>query len=652
MDKLSRMHELIDIVNKHNYNYYVLDNPTIADTEYDKLYYELVDIEKELNLVLPQSPTQRVGDMVLDGFKKHTHQVRLYSLNKIRDFEALEKWMDEMREFDPSTDFSLEYKFDGLQLVLEYRDGVLFNATTRGNGQVGEDVTAQVKTIKSVPLKIKYNKKLLVQGEGMMTLSNFYKYNKTADEPLKNPRNGVAGAIRNLDPKQTAKRNLDMFCYSVLYIEDHDFDTQQDMHDFLIDNGFKVGDYFKIAHTHDELVSLIKEMDELKDKIDIMIDGMVIKINNTKARQEIGFTSKFPKWAMAYKFEAVELTTTLKQVNWQVGRTGKVTPIAIIEPVELAGATVMRATLNNYDDILRKKVKLNSQVFVRRSNEVIPEILGLAEENENSLPISKPTTCPSCGAELTQIGPNLFCPNKDGCREQVIAKLTYYGSRNCMNIEGFRDKTAAMLYDNLNVRKISDIYTITQDDLKKLEGFKDKKIDNLITSIATSKTCNLNNFLDALSINGVGEKTSKDLARHFGSLQNIMSASADSLTQIKDVGEIIANNIVEFFADSSNKELIQTLLSYNIVINNPLKRADAQGIFSGKKFVLTGTLPSYTRDQATQIIEQNGGEVVSSVSKNTDYVLAGENAGSKLDKAKALGVTIIDQTEFEKLTKN
>ncbi len=651
MNKLERMHQLIDIITEHNYNYYVLDNPTIPDVEYDKLYYELVDLEQELNLVLPSSPTQRVGDNVLESFKKHTHQVRLYSLNKIRDFDALDKWMQEMRAFDPDTDFSLEYKFDGLQLVLEYQNGVLQNATTRGNGLVGEDVTLQVKTIKSVPLKIKYTKKLLVQGEGMMTLSNFYKYNKTADEPLKNPRNGVAGAIRNLDPKQTAKRNLDMFCYSILYIEDDNFDTQQQMHDFLLDNGFKVGDFFKIAHTHQEIVDTIQQIDKQKDHIDIMIDGMVIKVNNIKFRQDVGYTSKYPKWAMAYKFEAVEVASTLQQVNWQVGRTGKVTPIAIIEPVELAGATVTRATLNNYDDILRKKVKLNSKVFVRRSNEVIPEILGLAQELENSQPIPKPTTCPSCGATLEQIGPNLFCPNQDGCREQVIGKLAYFGSRNCMNIEGFSDKTAAMLYDNLNVRKISDLYNLSTQDLKTLEGFKDKKIANLINAINSSKTCNLNNLLDALSINGVGEKTSKDLARYFGSLENIINATAQDLTQVKDVGEIIANNIVAFFEEEETQQLLNDLLQV-ITINNPLAKATKDGIFSGKKFVLTGTLQGLTRDQASAIIEQNGGEVVSSVSKNTDYVLAGDNAGSKLDKAQALGVTVISQDDFEKLLKN
>lgn len=650
MNKLERMHELIEIVNKHNYNYYVMDNPTISDIEYDKLYYELVDLEQELNLILPSSPTQRVGDQVLDAFKKRKHQVRLYSLNKVKDFQALEKWVEEMREYDPTTNFSLEYKFDGLQLVLEYDGGVLKNATTRGTGIEGEDVTLQVKTIKSVPLQIKYQGHLLVQGEGMMTLSSFNKYNKTAQEPLKNPRNGVAGAIRNLDPKETAKRNLDMFCYSVLSIQDHNFSTQKEMNDFLKDNGFKVGDYFKIASTTQELIDHINNVDTIKDKIDIMIDGMVIKINNIQPRQEIGYTSKFPKWAMAYKFEAVEVTSTLQQVLWQVGRTGKVTPIAVIEPVELAGATVTRATLNNYDDILRKKIKLNSLVFVRRSNEVIPEILGLAQENDNSQNIPKPTVCPSCGAQLIQVGPNLFCPNVDNCKEQVVSKLAYFGSRKCMNIAGFSEKTALSLYERLGVRKISDLYNLQQQDLQKLEGFKDKKINNLIQAINSTKTTNLNNFIDALSINGVGEKTSKDIAKHFATIQDLVEASLDKLTQIKDIGEIIANNIVEYFNNQDNLDLVNDLLKH-ITLTNPFSHSTT-GVFSGKKFVLTGTLPTLTRDQASQIIETNGGEVVSSVSKNTDYVLAGENAGSKLDKAKALNITIISQYDFEKLLKN
>lgn len=649
MGKLERMHELVDIIQKHNYNYYVLDNPTISDVEYDKLYYELVDLEKELNLILPDSPTQRVGDSVLEAFKKRTHQVRLYSLNKIRDFEALDKWVVEMRTFDPDTDFALEYKFDGLQLVLEYDNGILQTATTRGNGFVGEDVTLQVKTIKSVPLKIKYSKKVIVQGEGMMTLKNFYKYNETAEEPLKNPRNGVAGAIRNLDPKQTAKRNLDFFCYSVLFCQDLQFETQQQMHDFLKENGFKVGGYFKIAHTTQELIELIKKVDVQKDKIDVMIDGMVIKINNTKKRTEIGYTSKFPKWAVAYKFEAVEVTSKLLEVNWQVGRTGKVTPIANIEPVELAGATVTRATLNNYDDILRKKVKIGSLVFVRRSNEVIPEILGIAQDLENSKEILKPTHCPCCNTKLKEVGPNLFCTNVDGCKDQIVARLAYFGSRNCMNIEGFSDKTAVALYENLNVRSISDIYKLTQQDLSKLEGFKDKKISNLLSAINSSKTRNLNNFIDALSINGVGEKTSKDLAKHFKTLQNLMQANVGDLTKIKDVGEVIANNIVDYFHDENNIKLIQDLLQH-ITISSHINNVSSS-LLSGKKFVLTGVL-SIPRGEAIAIIEKNGGEVLSSVSKNTDYVLAGENAGSKLDKAKILGIKIIDENEFKKLLKN
>ena len=383
-EKIEEMKKLIKEIEKHNYNYYVLDNPTISDSEYDKLYYSLVDLEKETGVILPYSPTQRVGDTVLEGFTKKRHEVNLYSLNKVRDFEALEDWVNDMEKLTGGTDFAVEYKFDGLNLVIEYRDGIYFSATTRGNGSIGEDVTEQVRTIRSVPLQINFKGRLIVQGEGMMTNKSFAQYNKTAFEKLKNPRNAVAGAIRNLDVKETAKRKLDFFCYSILLCDGKVFKTQKDMREFLVANGFQTGNYFKICKNVHEIIHCINEIDLVKNKLDVMIDGMVIKINQVAPRDEIGFTAKFPRWAVAYKFVAQEATTLLKKVTWQVGRSGRVTPIAELEPVELAGATIRRATLNNIDDIRRKDVYENARVFVRRSNEVIPEIMGLAEKNDNS----------------------------------------------------------------------------------------------------------------------------------------------------------------------------------------------------------------------------------------------------------------------------
>ena len=631
-EKIEKMKELIKEIEKHNYNYYVLDNPTISDSEYDKLYYSLVDLEKETGVVLPYSPTLRVGDRVLEGFTKKRHEVNLYSLNKVRDFEALEQWVNDMQKETGGTDFAVEYKFDGLNLVIEYNDGLFVSATTRGNGSIGEDVTEQVRTIRTVPLQIKFKGRLIVQGEGMMTNKSFIEYNKTATEKLKNPRNGVAGAIRNLDVKETAKRKLDFFCYSILLCEGKTFFSQQEMHEFLIENGFQTGDYFKICKDVHEIIHCINEIDVVKNKLDVMIDGMVIKINKVPPREKIGFTAKFPKWAMAYKFEAQEATTLLKSVTWQVGRSGRVTPIAELEPVELAGATIRRATLNNIDDIRRKDVYENARVFVRRSNEVIPEIMGLAEKNENSKKIVEPTVCPSCGSTLIKKGPLLFCPNHLGCKEQVVDRLAHFASRDAFNIEGFSEKTASLVYDKLNVRKVSDIYKITEEDLLKLDSFKEKKSQNIINSIKNSKKIDFSRFLYALGIPEIGNKTAKDLARKFENLDNLGTATKEKLLEVDDIGEVIADNIISFFKDKDNLDEIQNLFNVGVTI-------------SGKTFVLTGTL-TRPRREIEEMIENLGGKTSSSVSKNTDFVLAGESAGSKLDKARELGVKVINEDEF------
>lgn len=647
MDKMERMKFLIEEINKHNYKYYVLDNPTISDKEYDKLYYELVDLEKELGVVLPASPTQRVGGEILDKFQKHRHEVRLYSMNKVRDFDDLGKFMNDMAKFQKNPTFSLEYKFDGLTVVVEYDKGEFVRATTRGNGEIGEDVSLQVKTIKSVPLTIPFKNHLIVQGEGMMTQKAFKKYNKTALEPLKNPRNGVAGAIRNLDTKETAKRNLDWFCYSILLSENKNFSSQEEMHNFLIENGFLVGDYFKIISTLKEAEDEIERIDKIKDKLDVMIDGMVIKLNETKHREEIGYTNKFPKWAMAFKFEALETSTLLKDVIWQVGRTGKVSPTAILEPVELAGATIRRATLNNIEDIRKKNVYINSRVFIRRSNEVIPEVLGLAEKYENSIVIEEPKVCPCCHSPLVKKGPLLYCKNRDGCKEQIISRLTHFVEREAFNIEGLSEKTLWQCHQKLGVSEFSDLYKLKEEDLLKLDNFKDKKTKNIINSINNSKNVDFYRFIYALGISEVGIKTAKDLAKKFVNYENLKKATREELLEVEDIGEIIADNILEYFQDEENLKEIDRLFEAGVVINE-------SNIVIGEKlkgltFVLTGTLPNYTRPEMSELIEKNGGKVASSVSKNTSFVLAGEEAGSKLDKAKVLGVKIINENEMLKM---
>ena len=650
MDKLKRMNKLVEVLNDYAYRYYVLEQPIVSDYDYDILYDELVSLEKETGTILPNSPTIRVGGDILSGFKKVEHKAKLFSLGKCNDFAGLEKFASDVRTVVHNPTFTVEHKFDGLRIIVEYRGGVLYQASTRGNGYVGEDVTGQVKTIKSVPLTIDYKGTITLAGEGVITQQNLARYNKTAEEKLKNARNAVAGAIRNLDPKVTAKRNVDVVFYDLIS-SDTPFESQEQVYEFLKKNKFMVGKLFRVCKDVKEIEQIANDVDKIKANLDIQIDGLVIKLNNLKDREILGTTAKYPKWAIAYKFAPQELTSILRKVIWNVGRTGKVTPIAEIDPVELAGATVTRATLNNIDDITRKKVKLGSLVFVRRSNEVIPEILGIAQDLPGSKEIEKPIRCPCCGGQLETIGPNIFCKNPT-CRDKVVNKITHFTSRNCMNIEGIRDKISAQLYDDCEIRNVSDIYLLTREKLEKLEGFKDKKIDKLLTNVEKSKSCNLSNFLDAISIDGVGEKTSKDLAKRFETLDNLKSASYDDLIQVEDIGDVTATSIVDYFKDKNNLKEIQNLLDRGVKINIPQKKnIDKNNFFFGKKIVLTGSLANFTRAEATKIIEDLGGSVSGSVSKNTDAVLVGEDTGSKLAKAQMLGIRIISENEFKTLIK-
>lgn len=647
MTKEQRLAYLTAEVNKHNKNYYVYDNPTISDAEYDKLYYELVDLEKELGYSLPDTPTKRVGDYVLPGFKKRKHEIPLYSLNKVKDFADLDKWQNDMRKAtnNPNLTFSLEYKYDGLKVVIKYKNGHYKSATTRGNGKIGEDVTAQVKTIRSVPMTISFKGELTVQGECMMTNSAFEEYNKTAEIPLKNPRNGVAGAVRNLDPKETAKRMLDFFCYDVLAIEGKQFATQTEMHNFIVEQGFKTGDYFKILSTLKQTEDEINHIDKVKENLDVMIDGMVIKVNDCLCREEIGYTEKFPKWAMAFKFKPIEQSTVLKDVIWQVGRTGKITPIAVLDPVELSGATVSRATLNNTQDIERKNISINSRVFVRRSNEVIPEVMGLAERSENAKEIISPTICPSCGQNLQTIGANLFCVNHKGCFDQIIDRLTHFVSRDAFNIEGLSEKTLKVLFDKFKIAYPYELFNLTADMLVGMEGFKDKKITNLIESINKSKTIEWSNFIFALGIMNIGKKTAFTLSKIYSNLDDLKAATVDDLICIDDIGAIVATSIVEYFADPDNVLNINKLFDAGVTIKQP-EQTTSNPNFAGKTIVLTGTLNNFTRPDLTKKLQNMGANVTSSVSKNTDMVIVGADAGSKLAKAQQLGVRIVLEDEL------
>ncbi|MBE5742105.1 MAG: NAD-dependent DNA ligase LigA [Clostridiales bacterium] len=642
---LIEMRKLVDTLNKYAYEYYVLDNPSVEDIVYDKLYDKLKELEEQTGERFLDSPTRRIGGEPISAFKKHEHINKLYSLDKSVTFEQLDSFDQKIRKIAEPT-YTVEYKFDGLTICLTYRDGNFERATTRGNGTVGEDVTAQVLTIKSFPLKIGYKGVVEVQGEAIIRLSVLDKYNQTAEEKLKNARNAVAGAIRNLDPKVTEKRKPEILFYNVNYIDGDILKSQTEIFEFLKKNGFKVFDFLRICKTVDEVKSAINEIEQSRKTLDVLTDGAVIKVNDFKTRENLGYTDKFPRWAMAYKFEAEEAVTEIKEVIWQVGRTGKLTPLGLVTPVDLGGATVRKATLNNYGDILRKKVKIGSTVLIRRSNDVIPEILGATDDGKQGEEVKKPTVCPYCGSEIVEDGANLFCPNAD-CEPRIVAKLTNFAQKDAMNIDGFSEKTAEQLHRELGVKRFSQLYTLTALELLSLEGFKDRKADNLISAIEKSKKPDLKNFIFALGIEGVGKKTARDLANTFGSVKELALASRERLLEIPEVGEIMATDISAYFQDEENVEEINRLFALGVTPF--IEEKNNEGVFSGEKIVLTGTLSSFTRSEASKLIEERGGEVLSSVTKATTMVLAGESAGSKLDKAQKLGIKIIGEEEFKGL---
>ncbi len=650
-DAIKQIDTLIEKLNEHIVRYYTLDDPSVSDAEYDALYDELEKLEQQSGYVRADSPTRRIGGDVLSGFEKQAHLAPLYSLDKVRSEEELLAWEARARKFSAELfDYVVEYKFDGLTVNLRYDDGQLVSAATRGDGSVGEVITKQVMTIKTVPLSIPYKGRLEVQGEGIMRLSALKKYNESADEPLKNARNAAAGALRNLDPAETARRNLSLICYSVGYIENAPFDTHSQMLDFLRDNHFPVSTFTQKADSIAEIITIVNKAEQARSSLDYLIDGAVIKINSYAVREQLGFTQKFPRWAVAYKFAADEKTTTLLDVIWQVGRTGKITPGAVLEPVDIGGVSVSRATLNNIGDIQRKKLKKSARVFIRRSGDVIPEILGVAEYTADSEDIIVPDFCPACGHPLVERGAHLFCENPLVCRPQLTRAVAHFASRDAMNIETFSDKTAEAFYDHLGLSDVSDLYYLDYEQIKKLPGFGPKKADNLKIAIEKSKSRPLGSFIYALGIPGIGAKTGKDLAAKYQNISALMQADAAGLLSIDGIGDTLAQNIVDFFADSRVRGIITRMLEAGVSpVFESIKATDSA--FSGKKIVLTGTLERYTRNEASAIIESLGGEVVSSVSKNTDYVLAGESAGSKLDKAKALGIHVIDEDQFETMIK-
>lgn len=647
-----RIRELVDKLNEYSKAYYVLDAPKISDKEYDELYDELLRLEEQSGIILPDSPTQRVGGDPLPCFEPHTHIHRLWSLDKVRTREDLIDWgrrVERIAESQhlPRVKYALEYKFDGLTINLTYEGGRLMTGATRGNGIVGEDITPQIKTIRTVPLTIPFKGKMEVQGECYMKLSVLDEINKTTDEKLKNARNAAAGALRNLDPRITAKRRLDCYCYNVGYIEGKKLETQDEMLGFLRENGFTVSDYLVFCDDIETVCDEIDKAEESRPHLDFLIDGMVVKVRDFATREALGATEKFPRWAMAFKFAAEETTTTIRDITWEVGRTGKLTPRASFDPVELAGATIRHATLNNFDDIRRKRVGIGSRVFIRRSNDVIPEILSAVEGDVPERQVEKPTVCPACGAHVESRGAHLYCTNSLSCAPQIAGRLAHYASRDAMDIDTFSEKTAALFVEELKLKSIPDLYDLGPQDYMGLQGFGERRINNLMAAIERSKDCTLGAFIFAIGIPNVGAKTAKDLARRFGTIEALRSATVEQLTEVPDVGEIVARSIVEFFADPSIATQVDRLLAHGVKPRPEEVQQDSP--ISGKTMVVTGTLEKLDRRQAEALIESLGGKAAGSVSKKTDYVLAGESAGSKLTKARELGVRVLNEQEFFEL---
>ncbi len=654
---LQRMRELIDKLNEASRRYYDQNESDISDDEWDAMYAELRGLEEKTGERMADSPTRRVGGAVMEGFEQHRHIARLWSMDKAQSEEEILAWAQrcEKQTNDagglPKNSYCVEYKLDGLTVNLTYDGGKLVQAATRGNGEIGEAILPQAMTIRTIPLTIPFTGRMEVQGEGIMRLSELKKYNETAAEPLKNARNAAAGALRNLDPQVTASRHLDAFFYQIGYIEGKSFETQQDMLAFMKENGLNISPFVCPAQTIEEALEAVHEIEQKRETLDFLIDGATIKITDMRTREVLGTTDKFPRWSIAFKFPAQETVTKLLKITWEVGRTGKLTPLAHLSPVDICGVTVKRATLNNYDDICRKRVRIGSEVWVRRSNDVIPEIMGVVWDGEGEAPetdIQPPTVCPACGGELVKLredGVHLFCLNRTSCRPQAIARMAHFASRQGMDIETFSTRTAGLFYDELGVRSAADLYHLDREKLVALKGFGEKKAEKLFAELEKSKDCELDAFLFAIGIPNIGKKTAYDLMAHFGTLEALMGASEQELVDVEDVGGIVAASITEYFAEEENRRFVNRLLEAGV---RPQMHAqqDAGTLFEGMTFVLTGTLPTLSRAQAQEMIRKNGGKATGSVSKKTSIVLAGESAGSKLDKARELGVRIIDEAQF------
>ena len=656
MDIKGRIKELIEIIDRCNYEYYTLDNPSLTDQEYDRYMQELISLEEKYPEYKEKySPTTRVGGSVLDKFNKVTHQIPMLSLGNVFNEEEILRFDERVRKEAPEVEYVCELKIDGLAVSLTYENGILTRGATRGDGITGEDITENVKTVKDVPLRLKRDVSIEVRGEIYMSKSSFNKLNEEkialGEEKFQNPRNAAAGSIRNLDSKVTAKRNLSNFIYHLPNPEDYGLATHEDALNYMKELGFTVNPNNRKVSNISELLKYINYWTVHRKELPYEIDGIVIKVNDISLQKRLGYTVKVPKWATAYKFPALEVITKLKDIICTVGRTGKITPNAILEPVRIAGSTISKATLHNEDNIINKDIRVGDFVVVRKAGDVIPEVVRPVIERrdgtEKAFVMLK--ECPICGSALVrkEDETDYYCVNKH-CDARKIENLIHFVSRDAMNIDGMGESMIEDFYNMGYIKDVSDIYHLNQheEELKLLEGFGNKSITNLLTAINNSKANSLEKLIYGLGIRNVGAKVAKILAFNFNNMDNLIKANLDELTHIKDIGVVIAKNVVNYFNDEKNIELIDKLKKIGLNMNYNSALIKENDYFKGKTFVLTGTLSNITRDEATSLIEENGGKVSSSVSKLTSAVIVGEDAGSKYNKALSLNIPIWSEEEF------
>jgi DNA ligase (NAD+) len=654
-----RIDELKDLLNQYGYEYYTLDQPTVSDTEYDKLMQELLGLEEEHpELVTTDSPTQRVGGEPLASFEKVEHQVPMLSLGNAFNEEDLRDFDRRVRQdVGEQVSYVCELKIDGLAISLRYEDGLFVQGATRGDGQIGEDITTNLRTIKSIPLRLKENIDLEVRGEAFMPKRSFESLNKereaNGEELFANPRNAAAGSLRQLDPKIAAKRNLDIFLYGIGSTDGLPIDSHSDGLDYLERIGYKTNPERRRCANMEEVLQFIEEWTEKRPNLPYEIDGIVIKVDSFEQQELLGTTAKSPRWAIAYKFPAEEVMTRLIDIELSVGRTGVVTPTAILEPVRVAGSTVKRASLHNEDLIREKDIKIGDYVIIKKAGDIIPEVVSVVEEKRTGeeQDFAMPTGCPECGSELVRFEDEvaLRCINPK-CHAQIREGLIHFVSRNAMNIEGLGEKVITQLFAANLIEDVADIYRLDRDELLKLERMGEKSVDNLLNAIEASKSNSLEKLLFGLGIRHVGAKAAKTLAQVFETMDALQKATMEDLININEIGEKMADSIVTYFEKNEVSQLIDELKSYdvNMVYKGPkiLNVEEIDSIFAGKTIVLTGKLEQMGRNEAKKELEALGAKITGSVSKNTDIVIAGEDAGSKLDKAQELGIEVWDEAKM------